>query len=100
MEERFVEIVTQPMGYVLSVIMNWLGLVKMPYEVKGKSLIYRCQICGKMIHKDAIQFKTCCMNKPVVLCSQRCMRIWETRWLRQQEQIMKSRKKNIRGYII
>jgi endogenous inhibitor of DNA gyrase (YacG/DUF329 family) len=63
----------------------------MPYKVEGRSIILRCTICGKVIRDEGIQFKTCCMNKPMVFCSRRCMQTWETRWLRQQEQIMRGR---------
>ena len=64
----------------------------MPYEVKGRVGVYRCAICGKIIRDEAIQFKTCCMNKPVVFCSKRCMKIWESKWLRQQEQLKSGRR--------
>ncbi len=65
----------------------------MPFEVKGRVGVKRCVICGRIVGGDAIQFKTCCMNKPVVFCSRRCMSIWESRWLRNQEQIIKKGKR-------
>ncbi len=59
----------------------------MPFEVKGKARVARCAVCGRIVREEALQFKTCCMNKPVVFCSRKCMRVWESKWLRSQEQI-------------
>lgn len=59
----------------------------MPFEVKGRVRVARCMVCGRLVDEKAMQFKTCCMNKPVVFCSRRCMKRWESMWLRRQEQL-------------
>lgn len=65
----------------------------MPFQVKGYSGILRCSVCGRIVVKPFVQLKTCCVNKPVILCSKRCLQIWTSGWLKKQEQI-RARRKN------
>lgn len=60
---------------------------QMPFQVRGYSASMRCSVCGRIVAKPFLQIKTCCVNKPLIFCSKRCMQMWEMRWLRGQEQI-------------
>lgn len=63
----------------------------MPLEIKSQtSGVHRCAVCGK-VTRDPIFYKTCCMNKPVIFCSKKCAKIWVSRWVRNQEQIISRR---------
>ncbi len=69
----------------------------MPFEVKeAKGRVYRCEVCGRLT-TNPILYKTCCMNKPVVFCSQACARKWISAWMRNQEQLMRGRGARLRG---
>lgn len=61
----------------------------MPLEVKSSSGVHRCVVCGKLT-TNPIFYKTCCMNKPVVFCSNHCVRKWIMEWMRNQEQTLKT----------
>lgn len=68
----------------------------MPLQVKGYTGSSRCSVCGKAVPKPFLQLKTCCVNKPLVFCSKKCMQVWEARWLQRQEQIKRLRSKPLR----
>jgi hypothetical protein len=62
----------------------------MPLEVKNVivNATYRCEICGRLTSSPII-YKTCCMNKPIILCSRECLSKWMSEWIKNQDQIAK-----------
>ena len=69
-------------------ILSWDTI---PLEIKSKEgSVYRCIVCGKIV-TNPIFYKTCCMNKPVVFCSRICARRWISEWVKNQDQLMKSK---------
>jgi hypothetical protein len=62
----------------------------MPLEVKNVILnaTYRCEVCGRLTSSPII-YKTCCMNKPVILCSRECLSNWLSKWVKNQDQNVK-----------
>ncbi|MEM1679284.1 MAG: hypothetical protein QXV81_06875 [Ignisphaera sp.] len=64
----------------------------MPLELKNviPTAVYRCEVCGKTT-STPILYKTCCMNKPVALCSRECLNRWISEWIKNQEQILRNR---------
>jgi hypothetical protein len=61
----------------------------MPLEVRNviTNAVYRCEVCGKLTSTPII-YKTCCMNKPVILCSRECLNKWLSEWVKNQDQII------------
>jgi len=63
-----------------------------PFEIREKITgVYRCEFCGKLINANPLIYKTCCMNKPVILCSKECLMKWLAEWGKNQEQLTRSR---------
>jgi hypothetical protein len=61
----------------------------MPLEVRNviTNAVYRCEVCGKLTSTPII-YKTCCMNKPVILCGRECLNKWLSEWVKNQDQII------------
>lgn len=75
----------------------------MPFEVKGISGVFRCEVCGKLITSNPLVYKTCCMNKPVVLCSKECLSKWIAEWGKNQDQVFSKvspRKASLRKIVL
>jgi len=69
----------------------------MPFELKVVGGVYRCEVCGRLITSNPFVYKTCCMNKPVILCSRECLIKWVSEWGKNQEQLTSSRFTNRKG---
>ncbi len=67
----------------------------MPLEIKGIENVYRCIVCGKLT-SNPIFYKTCCMNKAAIFCSQQCAQKWISQWIKNQEQIIRKSPQSIR----
>ncbi|MEM0051438.1 MAG: hypothetical protein QXF42_07940 [Sulfolobales archaeon] len=67
----------------------------MPLEVRNviTNAVYRCEVCGRLTSTPVI-YKTCCMNKPVILCSRECLYRWMSEWVKNQDQIV-NRSQNV-----
>ncbi|MEM1619391.1 MAG: hypothetical protein QXU97_04535 [Fervidicoccaceae archaeon] len=60
----------------------------MPFSVEeAGSGPTRCAVCGRLVSDPVHALKTCCVNKAIVFCSERCKQEWERGWLRRQEQL-------------
>jgi len=74
-----------------SILYNKDIVFNMPLEIKNVivNATYRCEVCGRLTSTPII-YKTCCMNKPVILCSCECLSKWMSEWIKNQDQIIKS----------
>jgi len=44
----------------------------------------RCIVCGRLVKDELHVYKTCCVNKLYVFCSEDCRKKWAGSWLRMQ----------------
>lgn len=59
----------------------------MPFQLETSIKEIRCDWCKQIIKNKPIVVKTCCNNKPVIFCSNKCYTEWMREWLKKQEQM-------------
>ncbi|MGC9153456.1 MAG: TRASH domain-containing protein [Vulcanisaeta sp.] len=54
----------------------------MPFLLNQGTTQLRCSNCGKIIIRQPIVVKTCCVNKPWVFCSEQCYDDFLRKWIK------------------